>query len=296
MSDQDVGADAEVAACYRHPGRPALTRCSRCERPICSDDLIEAPVGYQCPGCAEGAVPVRRLQDLAAAPITRVLVGLLVAGFVITFGQAFSPAGSIMGLVPVLVGQGEVWRIVTSGFVHAGIIHIGFNGFLLWLLGHQLEPLLGRTRFLTLFAGGLVGGSFGVVLLSYVTVATPLLDIPVLGQVLATSPRGLTVGASGAVFGLFGAAMVAMRKRGINPWRSDIGTLVLLNLAITFVFSSAISVGGHVGGLAVGALLGRFLFRDRERVSLTVAIAITVVLLVATVALARATVGAILAM
>lgn len=294
MSDQEVDAGEQTVVCYRHPDRPALTACTRCERPICGDDLIEAPVGYQCPGCAQGGQPVRRLQDLAAAPMTRLLVGMIVAGFVITLGRAFSPAGAQMGLAPVAVGQGEVWRIVTSGFVHAGIIHIGFNGYLLWLLGHQLEPLLGRARFLTLFVGGLVGGSSGVVLLSYLTVVTPLASVPLLGDVFATSPRGLTVGASGAVFGLFGAAMVAMRQRGIDPWRSDIGTLVLLNLAITFVFSSAISVGGHLGGLAIGAVIGRLVFRDRERTSLVAAIAATVVLTVVTVVLARATVTGLL--
>jgi membrane associated rhomboid family serine protease len=294
VSDPEVDTGAETAAaCYRHPQRPALTRCSRCERPICSDDLIEAPVGYQCPGCADGGQPVRRLQDLTAAPVTRTLVVLIAVGFVVTLGRAFSPAGLAMGLIPEQLGQGEVWRLVTSGFVHAGIIHIGFNGYLLWLLGHQLEPLLGRARFLTLFVGGLVGGSLGVVLLSYLTVVTPLASIPLLGDVFATSPRGLTVGASGAVFGLFGAAMVAMRHRGIDPWRSDIGTLVLLNLAITFVFSSAISVGGHLGGLAIGAVIGRLVFRDRQRPSLIAAIAVTVALGVLTIVLARAIAAAL---
>lgn len=291
MSDHEV--EAEVAACYRHPDRPALTRCSRCERPICGDDLIEAPVGYQCPGCAEGAQPVRRLADLQAAPVTRILVGLLVAGFVITLGRANSPAGLAGGLVPVLVGDGQVWRVVTSGFVHAGLIHIGFNGYLLWLLGHQLEPILGTRRFLTLYAAGLVGGSLGVVGLAWLTAATPLASIPLLGQVFATNPFGITVGASGAVFGLFGAAMVALRRRGIDPWRTDIGTLVLLNLAITFVFSSAISVGGHLGGLAVGALAGTLLFRDRERGSLLAAAGVTVALLVLTLLLARLLLGAL---
>jgi membrane associated rhomboid family serine protease len=285
--------DAEVTTCYRHPDRAALTSCSRCERPICGDDLIEAPVGYQCPQCAEGGQPVRRLADLRAAPVTRVLVGLLIAGFVVTLGQPGSPIGFAGGLIPAAVGTGEVWRLVTSGFVHAGIIHIGFNGYLLWILGHQLEPLLGRQRFITLYVGGLLGGSLGVIALAYLTVATPLGTLPVVSQVFGTSPLGLTVGASGAVFGLFGAAMVGLRKRGINPWRSDIGTLVLLNLGITFVFSSAISVGGHLGGLAAGAAVGALLQRDRERSSLTTAIAVTVAMAVAAFALARLTVGAL---
>lgn len=294
MSDHEVSTEA--AACYRHPDRPALTRCSRCERPICGDDLIEAPVGYQCPECAKGGQPVRRLRDLEVAQVTRILVGLLVVGFVATLGNAGSPIGRLGWLTTIQVGLGEWWRIATSGFVHSGIVHIGFNGYLLWLLGHQLEPVMGKARFITLYVGGLFGGSLGVVLLSFFDVLTPLGSVPVVGDLFTTPVNGPTVGASGAVFGLFGAALVAYRRRGVNPWRTDIGTLVLLNLAITFVFSSAISVGGHLGGLAVGALVGRLVFRDREPRSLAAAIAVTVVLTVATLALARATVSGVLAL
>ncbi len=292
MSDPEVSAEAP--ACYRHPDRPALTRCARCERPICGDDLIEAPVGYQCPECAKGGQPVRRLRDLEVAQVTRVLVGLLVVAFVATLGSAGSPLGRLGWLTTLQVGQGEIWRVVTSGFVHSGIVHIGFNGYLLWLLGHQLEPILGRARFLTLFAGGLLGGSLGVVVLSYLGVATPLADVPVLGGLLTTPVNGPTVGASGAVFGLFGAALVAYRRRGVNPWRTDIGSLVLLNLVITVVLSSFISVGGHLGGLLGGALVGAILFRDRERSSLYLAIGVTVALAAAAIVLARVTVTALL--
>jgi membrane associated rhomboid family serine protease len=291
VSDPEIRTDA--AACYLHPDRPALTRCSRCERPICGDDLIEAPVGYQCPGCAKGGQPVRRLRDLEVAPLTRVLVGLLVVAFVATLGTAGSPLGRLGWLTTLQVGQGEVWRLVTSGFVHSGVIHIGFNGYLLWLLGHQLEPRMGRARFITLYVGGLIGGSLGVILLSAVDVFTPLGAVPFVGQVLTTPVNGPTVGASGAVFGLFGAAMVAFRQRGIDPWRTDIGSLVVLNLVITVVFSSFISVGGHLGGLAGGALVGAILLRDRERSSLRLAIGVVVVLTVVAVVLARVTVGAL---
>lgn len=291
MSDAEVGRDA--AACYRHPDRPALTRCSRCERPICGDDLIEAPVGYQCPECAKGAQPVRRLRDLEVAQVTRVLVGLLIVGFVVTMGTPGSTLGRLGWLTTVEAGRGEVWRLVTSGFVHSGFIHIGFNGYLLWVLGHQLEPILGRARYLTLFFGGLLGGSLGVVLLSVLGVVTPLGSVPLVGQVLTTPVNAPTVGASGAVFGLFGAALVAYRRRGVNPWRTDIGSLVLLNLVITVVLSRFISVGGHLGGLAGGALVGAILLRDRERSSLVTAIGVTVAMAVAAVVLARVAVAAL---
>jgi membrane associated rhomboid family serine protease len=291
VNDAEVGRDA--AACYRHPDRPALTRCSRCERPICGDDLIEAPVGYQCPECAKGGQPVRRLRDLEVAQVTRVLVGLLIVGFVVTQGTAGSTLGRLGWLTTLELGRGEVWRLVTSGFVHSGFIHIGFNGYLLWVLGHQLEPILGRARYLTLFLGGLLGGSLGVVLLSAVDVFTPLGGIPVLGQILTTPVNGPTVGASGAVFGLFGAALVGYRRRGVNPWRTDIGSLVLLNLVITVVLSSFISVGGHLGGLAGGALVGTLLLRDRERSSLRTAIVVVALLGIAAAVLARVTVAAL---
>jgi membrane associated rhomboid family serine protease len=290
VSDPEVTTEA---ACYLHPDRPALTRCARCERPICGDDLIEAPVGYQCPRCAEGGQPVRRLRDLQAAPLTRILVGALVVAFVATLGSAGSPLGRLMWLTTIQVGTGEVWRTVTAGFVHSGVVHLGFNAYLLWMLGHQLEPILGRARFATLYAGGLLGGSFGVVVLSAIGVFTPLASVPVLGSLLTTPVNGPTVGASGAVFGLFGAALVAYRRRGVNPWRTDIGSLVVLNLVITVVLSSFISVGGHVGGLLGGALVGSLVLRDRDSTSLRVAVGVVVAIGVATIVLARVTVAAL---
>jgi membrane associated rhomboid family serine protease len=290
VSDPEVHTEA---ACYLHPDRPALTRRSRCGQPIRGDNLPKAPVGYQCPRCAEGGQPVRRLRDLQAAPLTRVLVGALVVAFVATLGSAGSPLGRLMWLTTLQVGQGEVWRLVTAGFVHSGIVHIAFNGYLLWVLGHQLEPQMGRARFATLFAGGLLGGSLGVVILSAVGVFTPLASVPVIGGLLTTPVNGPTVGASGAVFGLFGAALVAYRRRGIDPWRTDIGSLVLLNLVITVVLSSFISVGGHLGGLAGGALVGAILLRDRGPSSLRVAVGVVVALAAAAVALAFVTVAAL---
>ncbi|MEX1179092.1 MAG: rhomboid family intramembrane serine protease [Nitriliruptor sp.] len=292
MSEPEVGTDA---ACYLHPNRPALTRCSRCEQPICGDDLIEAPVGYQCPRCAEGGQPVKRMADLQAAPVTRALVYAIGGIFVLSLIVGFGPMYEVGALVPTLVGVGEVWRIVTSGFLHASTpLHVLFNGYLLWVLGHQLEPQLGRSRFVTLFAGGLVGGGLGVILLAVLTVLTPLASVPIIGDVFATNPIGRTVGASGAVFGLFGAALVAYRRRGINPWRTDIGSLVLLNLVITVVFSGSISVGGHLGGLAAGALVGSLVLRDRGPASLRLAIGTVVVLAAATIILARVMVAGLL--
>jgi membrane associated rhomboid family serine protease len=138
----------------------------------------------------------------------------------------------------------DYWRLVTSGFLHSGPIHILFNMYLLWLLGNLLEPTLGSGRFAALYLTALLWGAFGA---------------------LVANPDSLTVGASGAVFGLMGAAAVEQRARGINPFQTDIGVLIILNLALSFVLSN-ISVGGHIGGLVGGILVGiAFEGADRMR-------------------------------
>jgi membrane associated rhomboid family serine protease len=197
-------------------------------------------------------------------------------------------AGTVIntfGLRPVVVGMGEWWLLVTSGFLHANLMHVGFNGFLLWRLGEMLEPSLGHTRFGALYAAGLAGGSLGVVLLSWLWAVTPLADIPVLGGVITSDPRIPTIGASGAVFALMGAAVVGLRNRGVNPWRTDIGTLVLLNLAITF-FIPGISVGGHLGGLLAGMAVGKLVFVPAERRRRATVLATTAAVVMFAIALA----------
>lgn len=309
MSDPDAHT-TDAPACYRHPDRPALLRCSRCERPICGADAIEAPVGYQCPECAKGGTPVRRLVDLGrTADVTRVLVGILVAVFVVT--NFVAPQVLVrLGLRPILLTGlgvegfdatrpwfspgplatviGEPWLLVTSAFLHVNPVHVGFNSLLLWQLGHMLEPALGPRRFVALYAAGLAGGSLGVVLVSWIRVLIGLGTGNVVATVLGGDPFQLTVGASGAVFGLMGAAMVGMHQRGVNPWRTSIGALVLLNLVLTFGLPM-VSVGGHVGGLLGGALAGRLLFveRQREQRATWQAVGLAVAMLVAAVGVAH---------
>ncbi len=266
----DAPASDDAPSCFLHPDRPALLKCTRCERPMCGADAIEAPVGYQCPQCASGGQPVRRLADLAVdARVTKSLLVVIAALFVITQVDRGQVLG-MFGLMPAAVGTGAWWLLLTSGFLHANLMHVAFNGILLWRLGEMLEPPLGHARFAALYTFGLAGGSFGVMALSWLTVVTPLPAVPLLGTVLATHPLGITVGASGAVFGLMGAAVIGMRDRGVNPWRTDIGTLVLLNLGITFLVPG-ISVGGHVGGLLAGMAAGRLLMRKSRRSALTIA-------------------------
>jgi membrane associated rhomboid family serine protease len=148
------------------------------------------------------------------------------------------------GLAGPLVAEGDWYRIVTAGFLHdsrfpLGLMHIGFNMYFLYYLGTLLEPGLGRVTFVAAFFVSLLGGSFGALLLS---------------------PDSLTVGASGAVFGLVAVALMEMRSRGIPPFQTQLGTILILNIVITFGFSTYISVGGHLGGLAAGAVIGYLLF------------------------------------
>lgn len=237
-----AGSPQTQTTCYRHPDRPAPISCTRCGRPICVDDAVDAPVGYLCPECAEQPANVRRAQRrVAGAQSARATTTLLAVIVLVYLGQLGTQLGNGFselvirgGLFGPAVAQGEWWRVVTSGFLHSDglILHVAFNGYLLYQLGRMIEPGVGSSRFLALFSAGLLGGSAGALLLSY---------------------QALTIGASGAVFGLMGAAMVLLRRRGINPWRTSIGTLVIINLVFTFV-APGVSLGGHVGGLVGGAL------------------------------------------
>lgn len=231
--------------CYRHPGRESGVRCRRCERPICPDCMISAPVGFQCPSCVKQAPAVRSVRTLLARPVlTLALIAVSVAVFIptLTGGGALGPGSQSLTDLLALNGRdvaaGEWWRLVTSGFLHYGLIHVGFNMVILYQLGLMLEPALGRARFAALYTVALLGGAFGALLLT---------------------PEANTAGASGAVYGLMGAALIGMRRRGADLMQSGIGGLLLINLLLTFVIPG-ISIGGHLGGLAGGAAAGGVLF------------------------------------
>lgn len=235
--------------CYRHPGRESGVRCRRCERPICPDCMITAPVGFQCPSCVKAAPPVQSLRSLVATPVvTLALIALNVAIFVPTLAGGALLGGGDGELIERLavngpdVAAGEWWRLVTSGFLHFGLIHIGFNMMILYQLGTMLEPALGRVRYALVYAAALLGGSFGALLLD---------------------PEAFTAGASGAVFGLMGAAFVGMRRRGVDPMQSGIGGLLVINLLLTFLIPG-ISIGGHLGGLLAGGAAGAAAFASDD--------------------------------
>jgi membrane associated rhomboid family serine protease len=248
---------SNVFVCYRHPDRRAGVTCQRCDRPICPDCMNAASVGFHCPECARSGkqkVYTRaNLQALNRPVLTQILIAINVSVWLLGLANsARSPiigqnGGFIIdgGLYGPAVAAGDWYRIFTSGFLHAGLIHLGLNMYLLYLLGGLLEPSLGRIRFGAVYFASLLCGSFGVLLLS---------------------PNSLTVGASGAVFGLMGALFLNFRQRGIDPWASGIGPTIAINLAITFVFSANISIGGHVFGLAGGLASAWILFHAGPRI------------------------------
>lgn len=254
-----------MSTCYRHPNNRAGVSCQRCNRPICGTCMTTASVGFQCPECIKGAAkksPVIRFSELRGGRpiVTEVLVALNVLGLIavvatggslfngggrateqgMTLGQGamYSFSGNRATVEFLGVAYGEWWRIITGGFLHSGLLHFGMNMLLLYLLGKQLEPLLGKARFAALYVACLVGGSFGALLVS-----------PTVG----------TVGASGAVFGLMGAAVIAQRRSGIDVWRNGIGGLVVINVLLTFAVPG-IAIGAHIGGLIIGVAVGALVF------------------------------------
>jgi membrane associated rhomboid family serine protease len=200
--------------------------------------MTPTPVGMRCPECSAQRTRVHTMASTTSEP--RVTVVLIIACAVLFLATNGFSGGSgrlwndLLLWGPAVHFGDDYWRLVTSGFLHSGPIHILFNMYLLWLLGNLMEPTLGSGRFAALYFTALLWGAFGA---------------------LVASPDSLTVGASGAVFGLMGAAAVEQRSRGINPFKTDIGVLILLNLGLSFVLSN-ISVGGHIGGLVGGILVG----------------------------------------
>src|SRR3954452_6114594 len=253
-----------LAVCYRHPNRETGVSCSNCGRPICPDCMTPTPVGMRCPECSRQTTKVKSLRATSDRPV--VTTALIVINVLIFIGASSqggfgSAGGSVLrdyALFGPAVAEGEWWRLITAGFLHSGILHVGFNMYILWFLGNLLEPALGPVRFFALYMASLLAGSFGALLLS---------------------PNALTVGASGAIFGLMGAAFVMQRARGIDPMQGGIGPLILLNLAIGFLPGLNISVGGHIGGLIGGALAGFIIDRVQARsrgVALPVAVCVAI--------------------
>jgi membrane associated rhomboid family serine protease len=224
--------------------------------------MTPTPVGMRCPECSRQRTKVKTSATITRgeAPVaTYVIMGICTA---LELGQMASGAGATGGLAGSslfqnyslygpAVAHGEVYRLVTSGFLHAGLFHLLVNMYSLYILGSLLEPGIGRVRFLILYFVALLCGSFGA---------------------LISDPHVPTVGASTAIFGLLGAAVVVLRNRGISPMQSGLPLWIGINLVFTFTIAG-LSKGGHVGGLVGGTLAAIVLFEVPDRVRRLPAIA-----------------------
>lgn len=253
--------------CYRHPSRPTYVSCSRCGRPICPDCMTAAAVGQQCPECVnEGKQSVRQARTHFGGRISKgsLVTYTLIAVNVVMFVLQHTSVQMQQDLVlwPPAVADGQYYRLASSAFLHYGLAHIVFNMWALWAVGPQLEQWLGRLRFGVLYGLSGLGGSVLVYLLS------PL--------------NSATAGASGAIFGLFGATFVLFRRLQLDV-RGIVG-LIVINLVITFVVpavsAQAISWQGHVGGLVTGTVVAAVFAYVPARQRLLALIAVTAVLLV----------------
>ncbi|MFV0134830.1 rhomboid family intramembrane serine protease [Streptomyces sp. HMX87] len=269
--DQAAGGTPQDAqrlpVCYRHPDRETGISCTRCERPICPECMISASVGFQCPDCVRSGSGTGHAPDasrprtlaggtIAADPrlLTKILIGINAAVFIAVHAQeSLLNHLVLIGRWPPApflpmegVADGEWYRLVTSMFAHQEIWHIAFNMLGLWWLGGPLEAALGRVRYLALyFTSGLAGSA-----LAY----------------LLGSPTTATLGASGAIFGLFGATAVLMRR--LNYDLRPVVILLAINLVFTFTWAN-ISWQAHIGGLVAGLVVGyAMVHAPRERRSL----------------------------
>ena len=291
--------------CYRHPDRETGLSCSECGRPICYECMTPAPVGLRCPehsGKPQGVQRVTRGAQRAvtgygarrANGVTLTLIAINVAvylaelaaggtingvgNWIFDHGALFASGAYVPGGVAVVgahtvipptyqaagVAHGEWWRLITAAFLHYGPFHLGINMYSLFFAGTLLEHVIGRWRFALLYVASGVAGSAGALLLS---------------------PDSVTVGASGAIFGILGGLFV-LERRGHIASGGQIAGLIVLNLVLTFALAG-ISVGGHIGGLIVGVALMLALLEFRRSAAYSIAATLAAVIVSVVVAYAK---------
>ena len=241
-----------MATCFHHPDRETGRACTRCGRPACADCLQQASVGSHCFECIRDAQPqtserLRRQWRGAELLGVKAIIGMNVIAYL---AMSASGGGNPMGggsgsvdwaLFGPAVADGEWYRIVTSGFVHYGILHLAMNMYILYNVALALERSAGTRRFLLLYTVSLLAGSFGALLLD---------------------PLALTGGASGAVFGVAAATTVALHSRGVGFMNTGFGPLLLINVVLSFAIPQ-VSIGGHLGGLVGGTVAGYAMLHPR---------------------------------
>jgi membrane associated rhomboid family serine protease len=274
-----------IEHCYRHETVPTAVHCTRCGRPICADCMIPAPVGHQCPTCVAEARaaysrPLTVRRSSSSMPVTRALVVILIVVF--AFEVLKGGADSLLsgpspdslvqmgGSVGALIAAGQYWRLITPMFLHAGLLHLFFNAYALWIFGSMLEPDIGSSRFLVSY---LVTG-FAASAASYA-----FLD-----------PQTVGIGASGAIFGIFGVFLVYNYRRrdtALGLARLRMGLVLLAINALLGFTIAGIDWRAHVGGLIAGLAIGVAVdARGRDDYRRVAFIAGVIVVLAASVGLA----------
>jgi membrane associated rhomboid family serine protease len=214
--------------------------------------MTPTPVGMRCPECSRERTKVKTLRSVSVTPhATEVLVAINVIAFIAEVASGLPLAGGQTGTVldkgglygPAITQHHEYWRILTSGFLHYSLLHIAFNMFFLYIMGRMLEPAIGSLNFVAVYLASLLAGSFGA---------------------LVFEPDALTVGASGACFGVLGALIAVARNRRISLWQSGLGLTLVINVVFSFSVAG-ISIGGHLGGLIGGLITGAIVLELAER-------------------------------
>jgi membrane associated rhomboid family serine protease len=273
MTEATPAADAAatVPTCYRHPQRETYIRCARCGKPICPECMVNAAVGFQCPDCvAEGRRTQRQVKTVFGGDVhgRSNLVTLAIIGTcAVVFGLqvAIPSLTGRFSQVGIDVAAGQWYRLVTCGFLHVSVLHIVFNMWALWVVGPLLEGVFGRVRFIAIYAVSLVCGSAA----SY----------------LFGDPRVGSLGASGAIFGLFGALFVVARRMRWNA--GGIVFLIVVNLLLPFVMPN-IDWHAHVGGLVGGAAAAVVMAYAPQRSRRLASVGVTVVLVIAALGVVQA--------
>jgi membrane associated rhomboid family serine protease len=241
--------------------------------------MTPTSVGMRCPECSRERTKVRSARSVTTAPVvTQALVAINVLAFLAETAAGAPLGGGGGGTIwthgvlygPLISQSHEYWRLVTGGFLHDGLFHILVNMLSLYWVGMVLEPAIGHVNFAAVYFASLLAGSFGALLFQ---------------------PGIPTVGASGAIFGIFGCLIVVAYHRGIPIWQSGLGFVLVINLLFSVTFAG-ISIGGHLGGLIAGVLCGEAIVQwsERRRVPV-VALGVCAVVAAASVALAIAVAG-----
>ncbi len=240
--------------------------------------MTPTPVGMRCPECSRERTKVKTLRSApTASRATEVLIAINVIAFITEVATGTPLGGGQAGTVllkggldgPDITQAHQYYRILTAGFLHYSLLHIAFNMFFLYILGRMLEPAIGTANFVAVYLASLFAGSFGALLFE---------------------PGALTVGASGACFGVLGALIAVAHNRRISLWQSGLALTLLINVVFSFSVSG-ISIGGHLGGLIGGLITGAFVVELAERrglrsAALAVCAAVGVVSVVGAIAVA----------